>query len=123
MWNFHHASSIVLRESLVDVINYSTALQAQEEPDAEDILVIQNQRAWVDTLSTSIIQGFPMLLGFTHRHERSGRPRFPQQGKMAGRFFSLFSLWVVQRAQFTSDQHKKTASEVIAWINSRHGLG
>jgi hypothetical protein len=123
MWNFHHASLIVLRESLVDVIYYAAALQGQEEPDSEDVLIIQNQRVRVDTLSSSIIQCFPMLLGFTRRHEGPGGPRFLKRGRMAGRFFSLFSLWVVQRAQFTSDQHKKTATEVITWINSRHGLG
>jgi hypothetical protein len=85
--------------------------------------VIQKQRDWVDTLSAAIIRSFPMLLGFTQRHEQTGGPRVLQQGKMAGRLFSLFSMWVVQRAQFTSAQHKQTASEVIAWINSRHGLG
>jgi hypothetical protein len=85
--------------------------------------IIKTQRDSVDMLSAAIIQSFPMLLGFTHRHEQTGGPRIPQQGKMAGRLFALFSMWVVQRAQFASAQHKQTASQVIAWINSRHGLG
>jgi hypothetical protein len=74
-------------------------------------------------LSTAIIQSFPMLLGYTHKHEHAEGPQIPQQGKMVGRLFALFSMWVIQRAQFTSDEHKQTASEVIAWIKSRHGLG
>lgn len=122
MWNFYAASQIILRESLIDVINYATTLRSLDEPDEDHQAVIQKQRDWVDMLSSAIIRSFPMLLGFTHRHERSGGPRFLPQGKMAGRLFSIFSMWVVQRAQFTSTQHKQTASEVIAWINSRHGL-
>ncbi|KAF2102463.1 hypothetical protein NA57DRAFT_63397 [Rhizodiscina lignyota] len=122
MWNFYAASQIVLRESLTDVVTYAATLLNQEEPDENGMSVIQKQRGRVDMLSAAIIRSFPMLLGFTHRHERPGGPRVLQQGKMAGRLFSLFSMWVVQKAQFTSSQHKQTASEVISWINFRHGL-
>jgi hypothetical protein len=119
MWNWHAASQIVLRESLVDVINYSTTLQGKEL-DMEEIERIQNGRDAVDRLSAAIIRSIPMLLGFTHRPSQ-GRGPAPQ-GKMAGRFFSFFSLWVVQRANFTSLQHKETASQVIEWIKSTHRL-
>jgi hypothetical protein len=107
----------------MDLINYSTTIKDQDEPGEDDEAVIQKQLDSIHMLSTAIIQSFPMLLGFTHKHEHAGVPRFPQQGKMVGRLFALFSMWVVQRAKFTSTEHKQTASEVIAWINSRHGLG
>jgi hypothetical protein len=105
------------------VINYCATIQDQDGPDEEDQAVIQKQLDSIHILSTVIIQSFPMLLGFTRRHEHAGGPRFPQRGKMVGRLFALFSMWVIQMAQFTSAEHKRTASEVIAWINSRHGLG
>jgi hypothetical protein len=120
LWNFHAASQIVLRESLVDVINYSATIQGRE-PDQENMERIHSEQEAVHRLSFAIIQSFPPLLGFTHRHDPE--PSSPPHGKMAGRFFSLCSMWVVQKAQFTSLEHKQTASEVIKWINDRHGLG
>ncbi|KAI0127527.1 hypothetical protein BJ170DRAFT_625787 [Xylariales sp. AK1849] len=122
MWNFHAASQIFLRESLIEIINRITALQGQAEPEPDDVARMASERAAVDRLAASIIRSYPPLLGFTHRQE--GRePGYPPQGKMAGRLFSIFSMWVVRRAQFTSPQHKQTAREVTQWINSRHGLG
>ncbi|KAF2673700.1 hypothetical protein BT63DRAFT_431674 [Microthyrium microscopicum] len=121
IWNFYIASQIVLRESIVNVINYTTTLQGQQAPNEHDIASIQTQRNWIEVLSAAVIESFPQLLGFT-QEQGSGWPRMPQQGRMAGRLFALFSMWVIERAQFTSDQHKKTASEVVSWINARHGL-
>ncbi|KAH8899986.1 hypothetical protein GQ53DRAFT_676167 [Thozetella sp. PMI_491] len=123
IWNFYAASQIVLRESLVDVINYIATIQGQGEPDEDGKPITQKQRDWVDVLSNAIIGSFPMLLGFTVRHEQIERPQLPRQGRMAGRLFALFSMWAIQRANFTSAQHKQTAAEVVDWINSRHGLG
>ncbi|KAL9106006.1 MAG: hypothetical protein Q9227_008914 [Pyrenula ochraceoflavens] len=120
MWNFHAASQIVFRESLIDVINYGATMQGQAL-DVEDMERIQGERDAIDTLAATIIRSFPPLLGFTHRDSRE--PNSLPQGRMAGRFFSLFSMWVVQRAQFTSAQHKQTASEVTQWINDSYGLG
>ena len=120
MSNFHAASQIVLRESWASLISYNVILRGQE-PDQEDTECIQRQRDAVDRLSTAIIRSFPPLLGFTHRDSQG--PYSLPQGKMVGRFFTLFSMWVVQKAQFTSIQHKQTASEVIEWIKSRHRLG
>lgn len=114
MWNFHGASQIIFRESLVDVLSIISETAEEQE-------LIQQQIEYVEQLASSIIQSFPMLLGFTHRHKRSGPSTLPQ-GKMAGRLFSLFSVWVVQRAKFASEEHKKTAREVMEWINARHGL-
>ena len=118
--NCHYASQIVFRESLVDIIKYRAKLQ-NLELDLENVERIGAERHAVDGLSAAIIQSYPSLLGFTH--QQSGEPHSPLQGRMAGRLFSIFPMWVIQKAQFTSDQHKGTASEVIGWINFRHGLG
>ncbi|KAK9365301.1 hypothetical protein V1509DRAFT_407381 [Lipomyces kononenkoae] len=120
MWNFHAASQIVLRESLVDVINYNTSRQMQE-PGLEDMERVQREQDAVNRLSSILIRSFPQLLGFTHKDTRG--PYLPAQGKMAGRYFSLFSMCVVQTARSTPPEHKQSASEVIEWINSTHGLG
>jgi transposase len=122
IWNFYAASQIVLRESLVDVIEYIATIRSEGDPDDDGATIIRKQREWVDVLSAAILKSFPQLLGFAYRHERPGRPRLAQQGRMAGRLFALFSMWVVQRAKYTSAQHKQIASEVISWINSRHEL-
>lgn len=121
MCNFHGASQIILRESLVKVFGYISTLEGQEAAETESTALVQEQRDWVDRLSAGIIRSFPTLLGFTHRHERG--PRSLPQGKLAGRLFSLFPMWVVQRAEFASEQHKQTASDVTTWIMSRHGIG
>ncbi|ORY56412.1 uncharacterized protein BCR38DRAFT_469504 [Pseudomassariella vexata] len=122
LWNPHAASQLVLRESLVDVIRYISSLGPLEEGDeAEAETFIEEEKAAVEWLSSVIIRSLPPLLGFTHRQE-GRRPHSFTQGKMAGRLFSLFSMWVVERAQFTSVLHKQTAREVTAWINSSHRL-
>ena len=120
MWTFHAASQIVLRESLVGVIKYIAKLQRQE-PDPEDIERIRDQRYGVDRLAGAIIRSIPTLLGITN--DPLQEPRSFPRGRMAGRFFSLFSMWIVQRAEYTSLEHKDTASRVCEWIHSRHGLG
>ena len=120
MWNFHAASQIVLRESFVDVINFIAAMQARQ-PNEEEVDLIQHEQDAVNGLSATIIRSFPQLLGFIHKDTRA--PNSLPQGTMAGRFFSLFSMNVVQRSRFAPPEHKKTAAEVMAWINSTHGLG
>lgn len=120
MWTFHGASQIILRESLVGLLRYIANLQGRDSPDPEDVAVVQDQRNGVDALSAGIIRSFPKLMGFTHRDD--GGPRSLTHGKMAGRLCSLFPMWVIQKAQFTSDLHKQTATEVTRWIEFRHGL-
>jgi len=118
-WNFYAASQIVLRESLIEVIRYRSVTLQMQTPHIEDTQKIHNEQLVVDRLSATIIRSIPWLLGFTRQaHEPYTLP----QGKMVGRLFSLFSLWVVKTAQFTPIQHKQTASDVIQWINRRHGL-
>ena len=91
IWNFYVASQIVLRESLVNVIYYAITLQGQDGLDGDNMAGIQKQRDWVEVLSTAIIESFPLLLGFTNKHEQIGRSRLLQQGRMAGRLSrSLF---------------------------------
>jgi hypothetical protein len=107
---------------MVNAMNYVATLEGQDEPDEERKAEIQKQCSWVEVLSAAIIESFPQLLGFTNNQNQTGPLRLPQQGILAGRLFALFSMWVIQRAQFTSVQHKHTASEVVSWINTRHGL-
>jgi hypothetical protein len=118
MRSFHYASQIILRESLIELINLNAILRGEGDPTVEEMQSIENQKHEVDVLSTSIIRSYPELLGIANRHGLRPLP----QGKMVGRFFSLFSMWVVQKARFTSHQHKQTASEVTSWISFRHGL-
>lgn len=121
IWNFYAASQIVLRESLIDVLEYIVLLQDRDEADEGTQGIIQKQREWIDVLSAVVLESFPQLLGFVRTQKQLGRGA--RQGKMAGRLFALFSMWVIQQARFTSVQHKQTAAEVVTWINSRHGLG
>ena len=115
MWNCHAACQLFFREALVNLINYKATLQG-EALDQDEEGRIQAQRDAINELSGTIIRSFPPLLGY-----EAGVQSFAQ-GKMVGRFFSLFSMWIVQRAQFTSPQHKQTAFEVTNWINSQHRL-
>lgn len=119
-WNFHSASQIILRESLVDVIGF-LAMAQREHPSPEDLERIQIQQNSVQKLSSTIIRSFPQLLGYMHRDHQA--PYSLPQGKMLGRFFSLFAMHVVENARFTSSEHKQTASEVIEWIHLSHRLG
>lgn len=122
IWNFHASSQIVLRESLVETIESASVLQGKDELDEDDKSVIQKQREQVDNLAATILESFPQLLGFTYKYKKSGQPQISLQGRMVGRLFALFSMWVVHKARFASSQQKQTASDVVAWINNRHGL-
>ena len=108
--NCHCASQIVLRESLVDIIRYR-AISRSEVLVPENPTYTEAQRHAVDRLSGAIIQSYPSLLGFTHKHTEESHS--PLQGRMAGRLFSIFPMWVIHRAKLTSDVHKQTALEVI----------
>lgn len=121
MWNFHAAAQIVLRESLAEVIDHAATLQPGYHDEEEMERFMHQQRRAVVDLSSVIIRSFPQLLGFMHK-ETQGPYSLPQ-GKMAGRFFSLFAMCVVREARFVPDVHRQTASEVIEWIGSSHGLG
>ncbi|KAF2106441.1 hypothetical protein BDV96DRAFT_617327 [Lophiotrema nucula] len=122
IWNFYSANLMILRESLVDMLSLANRMQGQGSPNIDQTEGLRQQRDWIEQLSASILGSFPMLLGFTDGKTQPGWSRLPQQGKMAGRLFALFAMWAIQKAKFTSTQHKQTASEVIDWINSRHGL-
>lgn len=117
IWNFHSASQIVLRESLVDVIEYYSDIADFEEP--EYLEVATSQYDTVRSLSENIMESYPPLLGF---QEDPTEETCFARGKMAGRFFILFSMWVVQRAKFTTSEHKQLASRVTDWIKSSHRI-
>lgn len=119
LWNFYTASQIVLRESLVSLINYTRALGAQGF-GLKDVERIQAERSAIIMLSCTVIRSFPQLLGYMHRATRG--PYFPPQGRMIGRYFALFSMQIVKTAQLASSEHQQTATEVIRWINFNHGL-
>lgn len=111
-----------MRESLVETIESASVLQGKDELDEDDKSVIQKQREQVNNLAATILESFPQLLGFTYKYRKAGQPQISLQGRMVGRLFALFSMWVVHKAKFTSTQQKQTASDVVAWINNRHGL-
>lgn len=119
MSTFFGATKIVLRESLVELLRHGAHLSG-EMSDLQLAQRIQEQQAAVDRLSGAVIRSFPALMGFTRQAAQTSSPR---QGKMAGRSFILFPMWVIQRAEFTSPVHKATATEVLQWIKSSHGLG
>ncbi|KAJ9612381.1 hypothetical protein H2200_003978 [Cladophialophora chaetospira] len=121
MWNFHAASQIVLRESLTEIVDYIATSQPGSYDEDEMQRYELAQQTAVHALSSVIIRTFPQLLGFMHKETREPYPL--PKGKMAGRFFSLFAMCVVRTARFTTNEHKQTASEVIEWISSSHGLG
>lgn len=87
--------------------------------NTEDMERIQHEKNAVDRLSGTIIESFPQLMGFTRHNFRSSLHR---QGCMVGKLFILCPLWVIQRAEFTAAVHKKTAAEIITWLNATHGL-
>lgn len=114
----------MLRESLVEVVEYIAKLRGEDEPGCQSSAIVLNQRLWVDVLSASILKSVPQLLGLTFRQGGISGPRLAaQQGRMAGRLFALCSMWVLQRAKFTSVGHKLTASNIVGWISSCHKLG
>jgi hypothetical protein len=91
-----------------------------EADDYENEQRIRAQREAVDKLSSTVMQSFPLLMGFVdgQLHE----PRWSQHGNMAGRYFCIFTMWVVSQARFTSPSHQDTARKVLEWINSSHTI-
>ena len=121
MWNFHAASQIVLRESLVEITDNIARFQpGSHEAEEEMQRLHTEQRISIHALSSTIIRTFPQLLGFMHKDTQV--PYSLPQGQVAGRFFSLFAMSVVRAARFTSDEHKQSATDIINWINASHGL-
>jgi len=119
IWNFYTAGQIVLRGSLIEVLEYAAALQP-EGVIAETHDKVEIEQAAIQALSGGIIESSPQLLGFI---DSDGSQYPPQQGLMAGRFFILFSMWVIQRAKHTSTAHKRVATEIVEWIKCTHALG
>jgi hypothetical protein len=131
VWNLHTAAQIFLRETLVDLLHHIVLLRAHipasslSEDDmvssAADESRIESQAAAIERLSTAIVESYPPLLGWKYRSQGIV-PWAPPQGKMAGRLFSLSSMWIVKMARMTPEAHKRIAGEVIEWINSHHVL-
>lgn len=114
-WNFHAASQIVLRQSMVEIMEHSSNLQdVEEDSNAEEIAAMEEATI---QLATTIIGSCVPLLGFSKETSLHTR------GKMAKRFFAVCALWVVQQARFTSTEQKETATEVLEWIDRTHRLG
>lgn len=119
LWNFHRASTIVMRETLAQLIMH----MADHDPSnlsAEQDNTISEQKRMVQLLADDITQSFPPLLGYTEEPEGDNTSVF--RGKMAGRNFTLYPSWVLQRSEFTSPEHKSFASGTIDWIHVIHGL-
>lgn len=122
MWNFHTASQIILRESLIelcqscrDVASRQSLLESDNNAE-----LIATQKNYVRRLSTTIVSILPSLLGFTDSPREEALP--PQIGDMAGRYFCFYSMWIVQRAKYTLNEERDLAARVEQWIKRTHGL-
>lgn len=122
MWNFHMASQIILRESLIELCQcspISTRYQVATASD-EDAELIATQKIHIRRLSKTIVSILPSLSGFTDDRHEEALP--PQIGSMAGRYSCFYSMWVVQRARYTLDEEKGLAARVEQWIKRTHGI-
>lgn len=117
-WSFFASSQIVLRESLIEVLEHGALLE-QREPNAQEAERIIQEQVAIDQLSESVLESAPQLMGIM---QQIGGASLPQQGVMVGRFYMLFSLWVIQSASHTSMAHKDLSTRIVEWITSRHGL-
>jgi hypothetical protein len=123
IWNFHCAAQIVLRESLFAMLAHLKACSPPHCPLCEELVKPEHLTAHtktIDKMSGTIIRSFPSLLGMIF--EPSKETIALRHGKMAGKFFALFAMVVVQQATYTSAQHKQTAAQVVAYIGSLHSL-
>ena len=69
LWNFHAASQIVLRESLVQVLGYSIYVPGNLENEAACSEVTEGIRLAqeaVEKLSSSLLQSISLLMGFSN---------------------------------------------------------
>lgn len=116
-WNFHAASQIVLRQSMVELMEH---LSPSPRPDAERDVYAEEKaglREATRKLAGSIIESCIPLLGFSS--QGAAYPR----GKMARRFFAICAMWVVQRAKLASEEQRRTAGDVLEWLDRAHRLG
>lgn len=119
LWTFHTASQVVLRESVIELIDYRAQMRIRDV-DASDKASIRQQEDEIEALAGSIIRSFPRLMGLT---DDAGEVQAAQsQGIMAGRFLALFAMNIVREAAHASPEHKLTASNVIQWVSKRHTL-
>ena len=119
IWNFHAACQIVLRESIIDLIEYRAAMQF-EAVDESGQDAVRREQDTIEKLSSSIIRSFPPLMGFIDDTDQQSAP---SQGKMAGRFLALFALDVILRAKSTTLEHKHIALTVTQWVYASHAIG
>ena len=121
IWNFHAACQIILREAFIELARYH--LQAPDPVmDCHDLQSSAKQQQTATTgLATNIIKSFPSLMSFATDGSWAGAIA-PVQGITVGRCLALFALQVVQKARFTSLEHKRTASKAIEWVQAQYTL-
>lgn len=121
-WNFHAASQIVLRQSMIEIIDYLATIATTDgkEEEAETYRVERGRlkQASAD-LATTIMDSCVPLLGFSNEARNGAYPR----GKMVRRFFAVCAMWIVSRARFVEEEQRSTADEVLGWIERVHRLG
>lgn len=116
LWNFHSASQIVLRESLIEIIQFC-AIMEDRQLDSEESDSVRVQQYTIEKLSIAIIESLPILL------ECSGEVLAgPIPGKMSSKCSLIFTALVVLRAKHVSSEQKITAQMVIDWICGQHNL-
>ena len=79
-------------------------------------LDFEKQQVAVRGLCNTILQAFPPLLGFGVGQSLETAPM--RQGRMAQKFFALFSMWIVQKATYSLPEQKAQATIVVDWIMS-----
>ncbi|KAK5166041.1 uncharacterized protein LTR77_008302 [Saxophila tyrrhenica] len=113
-WNFHVASQIVLRESMSEMLercDLSPQSSVRTQQHAEAVVALAGE----------IIASLPPLLSLADKQSYKKGQREPQ-GKMAGRYFAVFALRVVERARFALPEQKMTVTRVLDWLHAVHGL-
>ncbi|KAF2159673.1 hypothetical protein M409DRAFT_37879, partial [Zasmidium cellare ATCC 36951] len=110
MWNFHFASQIALRESLMELLADSARTQ--------DAARIEFERQVIRVLSGNIIASFPFLLAYSGDSDAYVQ----MQGKSVARFFVVLSIWNLQNSKWTPGEYKNVAREVSEFVTEGQRL-
>jgi hypothetical protein len=118
IWDFHAACQIILREAFIELARYGLQVSDPVTDDDDVQSSMKQQQTTITSLATNIIKSTPSLMSFA----TDGLLTAPLQGITVGRCLALFALQVVQKARFTSLEHKRMASKAIEWVQSQYTL-
>ena len=121
IWNFHAACQIILREAFIELARYYLRAPGPGIHCDNAQSIVNKQQTTIAGLATDIIKSIPSLMSFATDGSLATATA-PLQGITVGRCLALFALQVVQKARFTSLEHKRTASKAIEWVQSQYTL-